>query len=188
MITAILVAILLPAGITSVFAIMEKQSNRVSSKMTDKNFTVMIPNMILFIGAGIALMTLAAMVSFVFLRPDAPFYTKLGIQCFLGLFLYLGVYWVIKTLTFRVVVQDEWITVYPTMRKPYSFTFSEIASALRQVKNNEVKSERIVIKTTTGRKLIVERAEISYRRFAKRIQEEVPQSRLVGFEGQNKSQ
>ena len=55
------------------------------------------------------------------------------------------------------------------MRKEYSFTFDEIVSVVRQVKKNKVKSERLIIKTCAGKKLIVENAEISYDRFKKVI-------------------
>ena len=39
-----------------------------------------------------------------------------------------------------------------------------------------------MIRTVDGRKLIVESVEISYERFAKRIQAEVRSEYLVGFE------
>ena len=91
-------------------------------------------------------------------------------------------YLILKTLNFKVIVKGENITVFSTFRKPYSFTFNEIVSAVRQVKKNQVKSERIVIRTVDGRKLIVESVEISYERFAKRIQAEVRSEYLVGFE------
>lgn len=89
---------------------------------------------------------------------------------------------IVKTITFKVIVEGNKITVFSAFRKPYSFTFSEIALAVRQVKNNQKKSERIVITTSNGKRLIVENAEIGYKRFAKRIQSEVKKELLVGFE------
>jgi hypothetical protein len=97
------------------------------------------------------------------------------------LFFGVGIYLIIKTLTFKVIVEGNKLTVFSAFRKPYSFTFSEIVSAVRQVKNNQKKSERIVIKTSGGKRVIVENAEINYKRFAKRIQTEVNKERLDGF-------
>lgn len=37
----------------------------------------------------------------------------------------------IKTLTFKVVVKGKEITVFPTFRKLYSFSFGEIVSVVR---------------------------------------------------------
>lgn len=171
-------AILLLPSITLVFSVMENQKKKVSQKMSDKSFTVMLPNMVLIIGAMAVFTALAVMLGFTFLSAEKPF---LFFYVVFGALLWLGTYLIVKTLTFKVVVKDDLITVHTAFRKPYSFTFSEIASAVRQVKDNQVKSERIVIKTTTGRKLIVERAEISYKRFATKISTEVSRERLVGF-------
>lgn len=175
----ILLASLLPASISLVFSVMVNQKNKVSKTMSDKNFAVIVPNIVMVIGAMCALMALIVMLCFTVLSEETPhfiFYVSFGV------FLWLGTYLIVKTLTFKVIVKGEILTVHSAYRKPYSFAFSEITSAVRQVKDNNVKSERIVIKTTAGRKLIVERAEISYERFAKRIMTEVPHERLVGFE------
>ena len=145
----------------------------------DKNFTVVIPNAVLTVGALCALMSSAVLVAFTFLSNETPhviFYVVFG------LFFCLGVYLIVKTLTFKVVVKGEQITAFSAFRKPYTFTFSEIVSAARQVKKNQMKSERIVIKTLSGKRLIVENSEISYKKFAKRIQQEVEKQYLNGFD------
>ena len=89
---------------------------------------------------------------------------------------------IVKTLNFKVIVKEKKITVFSAFRKPYSFTFGEIVSAVRQTKKNQMKSERIVVKTVSGKRLIVESSEISYKRFAKKVQLEVRREYLVGFE------
>ena len=94
----------------------------------------------------------------------------------------MGTYLLFKALTFKVFVKDNRITVCSGLKKPYSFVFSEINIAIRQIKNNRIKSERIVVKTITGKKLIIESTEISYFRFLDRISSEVSRDRLVGFE------
>ena len=81
----------------------------------------------------------------------------------------------------KEIVKNEKITVYSILKKPYSFTFNEVNLVVRQVKKNKEKSERIVIKTTLGRKLIVESGEIAYKMFAKKVESEVEKKYLFGF-------
>jgi len=80
-------------------------------------------------------------------------------------------------------MSDDEITVHSFFSQSYTFTFGEIVSVLRQVKRNQLRSERMVIKTATAKKLIVESSEISYERFLQRIRAEVKRELLVGFEG-----
>lgn len=177
----IIISALLPACITFVFTIMQIQRAKGDSreKVSDDNFTVMLPSMFMAVGAMGIIAALAVMLGFTFFSDEIPhpvFYVVFG------LLLWLGIYLVVKTLTFRVIVKGKEITVFSALRKPYSFTFDDVVSAVRQVKKNRVESERIVIRTVSGRRLIVESAEISYKRFAKRIQLEVDKERLTGFE------
>lgn len=175
----ILLAIFLPACMALIFSVMQKSNVKISNKMSDENFTVIIPGMVVTIGAMCALMSSAVLLGFTFLSEEQP---HLIFYLIFGLFLWLGTYLIVKALTFKVIVKGEKITVFSPFRKPYSFTFSEIVSAVRQVKKNQIKSERIVIKTAVGNRLIVESSEISYKKFAKRIQLEVKKEYLGGFE------
>lgn len=175
----ILSVIFLPAYVAVIFSVIQKSKVKISNTMSDKNFTVMVPSIVLIIGAMCALMSTLVLLGFTFLSDELPhviFYVVFG------LFFWLGMYLIIKTLTFKVIVKGERITVFSAFRKPYSFTFSKIVSAVRQVKKNQTKSERIVIKTTDGKKLIVESAETSYKRFVKKLQLEVSSEYLDGFE------
>jgi len=98
-----------------------------------------------------------------------------------GGFICLGIYLVVKTARFKVVVKSEKITVCPMIGRRYAFTFNEIASVLRQVKRNRLKSERMVVKTIAGKKFVVESIEISYERFLRRIETEVNGKFREGF-------
>ena len=175
----ILLAIFLPVCITLVYSVIRRIDSNTSKAMTNEHFTVSIPQIVLIIGITCALMSTAVILGFTFLSEEVP---HLIFYIIFGLFLWLGMYLVLKTLRFRVVVKDKIITVYSIFSKPYTFEFSEIISAVRQVKKNQVKSERIVIKTTSGKKLIVESFEISYKRFLQRIRLEVKNELLSGFE------
>lgn len=176
---SILSAILVPACVMLIFSVIQKNGVKKSKTMSDENFTVMIPSIVLIIGIICALMSTAVLLGFTFLSDERPhfiFYVTFG------LFFWVGLYLILRTLTFKVIVKGERITVFSAFKKPYTFTFSEIVSAVRQVKKSQTKSERLVIKTVDGKKLIVESLEISYKRFAKKVQLEVKNEYLVGFE------
>lgn len=175
----LLLIIFLPSFVVFVFSVIQKNRIKVSKKISDKNFTVMIPNLVLIIGAMCALISLAVLLGFTYLPDERPNYI---FYLVFGLLFWLGSYLIVKALTFKVMVKGKKIIVFSAFRKPYSFTFSEIISAVRQVKNNRIKSERIVVKTVTGKKLIVESGEISYKMFAEKVQSEVRKECLVGFE------
>lgn len=175
----ILSAIFIPACVMGIFSIIQKTSTKTSKTMSDKHFVVMIPNTVSIIGIMCALMSILVLLGFTIFSNELP---HLIFYIVFGIFLCLGMYLVLKTLTFKVVVKDETITVFSAFRKPYTFTFSEINSVVRQVKRNQIKSERMVIKTISGKKLIVESSEISYKRFMKRIKAEVKTENMIGFD------
>ena len=175
----ILSAIFLTACVMLLFFVIQKSGKKECHTMSDGNFTVMIPNIVFVIGVICALMSLAVLLGFTFLSDELPHF--IFYLCF-GLFFWIGMYLAFKTLTFKVMVKGKEIIVFSAFKKPYSFTFSEINSVVRQVKKNQIKSERIVLKTVYGKKLIVESSEISYKRFVKRIQSEVESQYLSGFE------
>lgn len=179
MIQIILLIIFLPACLALIFSVMQNAAIKTSDTMSDENFTVMIPSIVIIIGAMCALMSLAVLLGFIFLSDERPHFIFYVV---FGFFFWLGTYLIIKTLTFKIIVNEGKITVFSAFRKPYSFTFDEVVSAVRQVKKNQMKSERIVIKTVFSKRLIVESSEISYKRFAKKIQLEVKKECLVGFE------
>lgn len=161
----ILLIIFLPACVALFFSLIQKTGIKVSNKMSDENFTVSIPSTVVVIGAMCAVMSLAVLLGFTYLSDESPHFI---FYLVFGLLFWLGTYLIVKALTFKVIVKQEEITAFSAFRKPYSFAFSEIVSAVRQVKKNQKKSERIVIKTATGKRLVIESSEISYKRFAKK--------------------
>ena len=175
----VLSAIYIPACLSLVFALMKKKRIKINKTMTDKNFTVMLPDTILVIGVIAVLVFSIVMFCFTFFSDEIPHYIFYVI---FGFFLWVGIYMIVQTLTFKVNVKGEVITVYSFLRKPYSFAFSDIVSAVRQVKNNQVNSERIVIKTSSRKRLIVENAELAYVRFREKIQLKVKSEYLTGFD------
>ena len=175
----ILSIIFVPACVMMIFSIIRKAETKESKTMSDENFTVTIPSVVLTIGAIVSFTMLAVLLGFTFLSDERPHFIFYVI---FGLLFWLGTYLIVKTFTFKVIVKGNRITVSSALKKTYSFTFGEIISVVRQVKKNQIKSERIVIKTETGKRLIVESSEISYKRFVKKVQLEVKNEYLVGFE------
>ncbi len=175
----ILTAIFVPA--CSILVLLEiKKTNRKTSKtMSDAHFIITIPKFVLIVGMACAVASIVVLLCFTFFSEEIPhtiFYITFG------LFFWLGMYLVLKTLKFKVIVKGKEITVYSIFKKTYVFTFDEIISAVRQVKENQAKSERIVLKTKSGKKLIVENTEISYEKFLQKIKMEVKSEYLFGFE------
>ena len=50
-IVIILMVILVPSSVSLIFAIMESSKIKIGKKMTDENFIVMIPSVVIMIGA-----------------------------------------------------------------------------------------------------------------------------------------
>lgn len=157
----------------------QKSNRQISRTMSDESFVVMVPKIVLIIGIIGDSMFSAIILGFTLFSKELP---HIIFYIVFELFIWLGTYLILKALRFKVVVKGEKITICSIFKKPYTFTFSEIVSVVRQVKRNQVKSERIVIKTVSGKKLIVESAEISYKRFLQEIKAKVKSEYLVGFE------
>lgn len=174
----ILLATIIPPSIALAFATIQKEKNKTRITTSDNDFVVTVPNVFLTVGALGSAMFSAVVLAFTFLSDDYPHWLFYAI---FGLFIWLSVYLMVKTLTFRVVVKGESITVHSAFKKPYSFVCDEIVSAVRQTKNNKVKSERIVVKTVHAKKFVVESSEIAYEHFARKMQRSVKKDCLVGF-------
>lgn len=177
-IAIILFGIFLPSCISLIFSAIQKSKIKVSKTMSDKNFAVFLPKTVAIIGAMGSLTSLAVIIPFTFFSDEQPHFIFYVV---FGLLNWLGTYLIVKTFTFKVIVNGEKITVCSAFRRPYSFTFDKIISAVRQVKRNQTKSERIVIKTANNKRLIVESSEVSYKRFKEKIQLQVKREYLVGF-------
>lgn len=166
-----------PAIPLLLFCFKKNNKYKTDYKMSDENFTVFLPMTVAIIGAMLAITTTTVVICSPLMEGGIP---PFGFYIFFGMFFWLGMYLIVKTLAFRVIVCEK-ITVISVLKKPYSFSFSDISMAKRQVKNNNVKSERVVIETTTGKRLIVERAEVSYERFKKILQSKLNDDICIGF-------
>lgn len=175
----IILVIFVPAGVLIAFSWLQKSRTKREKKMTNEDFTVMLPEGIIVIGIIGNLFYFLLVLGFTIFSKEIP---HLIFYLVFGAGFWVGTYLILKTLKFRVIVKGNEITVHSILGKPYTFSFDEIVSAVRQVKKNQLKSERVVIKTRFSKKLIVESAEISYRRFLQKIKSEVPSEYLVGFE------
>ena len=159
--------------------IMNKIHKQVKITKTKENFVVSIPRIVFWIGAVESIVCWLVMTLFtVFSDPDPHwiFYITFG------LFSLLGLYLVVKTVTFRVVVKGDLITVYSALRRPYSFRFNEIVFVKRQVKQTYYgQGERMIIKAKDKKRVIVESSEISYFRMLDKIKNEVSDDLRTGF-------
>ena len=160
------------------FSLIQQAKTTTEHRSSDDNFTIKLSPVMFVVGVLGVITATAVMLGFTFLSNEKPHYI---FYIVFGSFFLLSAYLAIKTLTFKVVVKGDQITVYSALKKPYTFTFSEIVSAVRHVKPNQIKTESIVIKTANGKKLTVGSVEEEYERFSKRIRAEVSKQYLVGF-------
>ena len=176
----ILTAIFVPIFVSLVFTLIQISNAKMNNnlKMSDKHFIIRVSPTVSIIGIILDSMCVIIILGFTFFSREPP---NIIFYVVFGLFLWLGTYLILKTLRFKVIVKDYEITAHNIFRKSYTFTFDEIVSIVRQIKKNNVKSERIVLKTSTGKKLIVESSEIGYKKFIKAIQSEVKSEKLFGF-------
>ena len=86
-----------------------------------------------------------------------------------------------KGCKFKVIVTGLQISVFPVFKKSYTFSFIDIVEVRRQVKKNQMKSERIVIKTKFGQKLVLESQAIAYNMFLVELKDKVNHKYLFGF-------
>lgn len=178
MLIRIIVLLLITIGCNVVLpTIMNKIHKQVKTSKTKEEFVVSIPRIVFWIGAVESTICLLAMTLFtVFSDSHWLLYIPFG------LFLLLGLYLVVKTVTFYVVVKGDLITLYSATRRPYSFRFHEIEFVKRQVKQTYYgPRERMIIKAKDKKRVIVESSEISYFRMLDKIKNEVSDDLRTGF-------
>lgn len=157
--------------------IVKKIHKQAATCETPESFTIVIPRFVFWLGiVGSNLCVLGLLVLPIFDDPDWIFYVS---SCLL---LLLCLYLIIKTVTFRVVVKGDLITVYSALRRPYSFRFHEIEFVKREVKQtNYGPRERMIIKAKDKKRVIVDSAEVSYFLMLDKIKNEVSNDLRTGF-------
>ena len=142
-------------------SIIKNSNNR---KYDKYEFVVRIPTMVSLIGVIIFFSSIITMICFSIFsypKPHIIFYIVFSFFMCLGLYLFM------KTMIFRVFVNDINIKVQPLFSKEYSCTFMDINSVKKQTKKNG--AERIIIKFKSKKKLIIENSEYCYREFIEKI-------------------
>ena len=185
-IAIIIYAVLMPIALRYFFAKAREAKTEASQRMTDRRFIIRLP--MNYFTLGIAGTILFASIMLVLtLSPNETSETSKPVAMIIFYAVFGGLVWLcvfltMKTVRSKVYVDDERITVYSVLGKPYSFTFKEISSVLREEKYNRLKSELIEIKTTMGKVFVVDSAYVSYERFLRRIKSEVKGELTEGFE------
>ena len=93
---------------------------------------------------------------------------------------WLGIYAAALTIRWRIVVKGNDLTVYPLFSKIYQINLRDVISAKRQVKDNQTRSERIVLRTSRHR-VVIDKSMIAYNLFKAHLESELPQSIREGF-------
>ncbi len=176
-------SIFIPACVALLVNIIHVSTQKVTSKKSKKdNFVVCIPNLYAVIGTVTALVFGVFILLSPIIWPNESRNSMIIFYVVFGMFFWLGIYVVIKTIRFQMVVEEKIITVYPLFSKEYSFTFNDVNTVVRQTKKQYKKqAERIIICTEQGKKIIVENSFVSYFKLVAKIQKCVDSSKLIGF-------
>ena len=170
--------LILPVGILAGISLWRYSRDKAEGALEDAVFEVRLPTGVLVLGIALDGALVLLVLGFTFFSKERP---HVLMYVTIGAFRWLGLYLALKALCFKAVVKREGIRVYSIITRPYAFSFRDIVSAVRQVKNNRVQSERILLKTAAGQKLIVERAEEGYERFRDLIAAKVDAGLRKGF-------
>ena len=185
-ITIIIYVVLMPITLRYFFAKAREARIEASQAMSDEHFIIRLPMNFFVLGVVGIIFFGTIMFGFTLFHSESPDSsnpaTMIVFYAVFGGFTWACVFLALRTAKFKVMVDSDTITVHSMFIKPYSFTFSEIISVYREEKFNRVKSELLEIKTITGKKFVVESAEISYERFLRRIRAEVKTEFFDGFE------
>lgn len=178
----VLSVIFIPACVTLLVNVIYASTQKASTKTKKNKFTVYIPKLCAVIGVADALCFGLFILFSPIIWPDENNYMVVFYMVF-GAGLWAGVYLIIKTLRFRIVVEDKEITVYPLFSKAYTFTFDDVEVAIRQTKKRyKGQAERIIVCTKQGKRVIAESSFVAYFKLVDKIQECVDLSRLTGFD------
>lgn len=181
-ISIILFVVLLPICISSFVNINHKIAKRASKRASKNNFIVYAPEIYAIIGFLVAFVFGTFMLFSPLLWPNENGKSLIFFYISFGAFVLLGIYIIIKTLRFRIVVERVFLTVYPLFQKSYSFTFDEVKTVTRQIKKRyNGRTERIIILTNQGKRVVVDSSFVSYKKLVKIIQENITVSKLIGF-------
>ena len=117
--------------------------------------------------------------------------SKLIFYSVFGAFLWLGLWLILISLKYRVIVAGDEITVIPIIMKPNTFCFRDILSVVRKTNpvatleenSRFMENELVIITTIQGKKLKVESesTDIAYTKFIKAIKAKVDREKLRGF-------
>lgn len=174
----IISAILGPLFVVSVISFIQRLSGKIKTAGDKNSLIVEYPKAITFIGTLLDIVFICMGILFTIFSEETP---HIIMYIIIGVFVWIGFYMIFKTLTFKLIIEDNKITVYSSFRKPYQITFDNISSVKRQVKENRAGSERLVIKTDTNKKVIAESSAIGYRELKRIIKDNIDKSKLMGF-------
>ena len=93
---------------------------------------------------------------------------------------WLGIYAAALTIRWRIVVKGSELTVYPLFSKIYQINLYDVLSAKCQVKDNQTRSERIVLRTSEHR-IVIDKSMIAYNLFKAHLERELPKDIREGF-------
>ena len=142
------------------------------------NIVLRYPPFIATAGLADIIVSLLLILIFTIIEPTPHFvfYLTFSVLCFLGIVLML------KGKNTCLVVTETALESCSMWGKKRSVLFSEIVQVKRQVKNNRVHSERLLLTAANGGRIVAEKGQTSYFAFRYLLMKKLDKEKLVGFE------
>lgn len=166
------------AVIPIIFLLIKRLSLKKTSEFTNENFVVMYPRITVIIGIMGILIGASLFGAGIYLNEieDPIFYVVFGV------FILIGIYLLLKSVRWKIVVSGDEITIHPVYGDAYTFSFSDIASVKRQVSGDKTKPDKVTLKTNFDKRIVFDSMCVSYHFFVSRLKAEVNSEYLSGFD------
>ena len=149
-------------------------SNKSKININDKSFVIRLPKSMLALGVSGILIPFLLLLGMVFFEEDASLGQIIFTSFFFGIMAFIGVCLIVRTLLYKIIIQDNKITVYPIIGKAYTIEFNDIVSVKIAY---FVRSETITV-TTESKKFSIEYGFVGYEYFVKKIHSKVDPKRI----------
>ncbi len=178
----IIVTLMLPSIVSFIMALIRYFSDKADRKMTYGSFEIRLHWSLSLLG-GVGLLVFGGLFIGLIMQNNGyqgsfEFVRQVVAYVIASILLCLCVLLILGPLMRKIVVRGNEITIFYTFMRPCSFSFDDIVYARKKVIGQ---GEKIVVKTSFGKKFAVENMEISYDRFIKALKNKVNRQYLSGF-------
>ena len=181
-ITIIIVTLMIPSIVSFFMALIRYFSDKSGRKMTYGSFEIRLHWSLSLLGV-VGFLVLGGLFIVAIMQDNGyqgTFWTVRQVVAYVivSILLCLCVILILGPLMRKIVVRGSEITIFYAFKRPCSFSFDDIVCAQKKVIGQ---SEKIIVKTSFGKKFAVENMEISYDLFIKALKNKVNRQYLRGL-------